>query len=763
MFLFVLTLVAGSCRKAGIVKAPLSASEKSSFDRAHPDSVFSREFGDILTLNGDWEIAEGNMNEMPGVFSSVVPVPGLVTSAVPSFMNTGAENGPRQAFWYRKRFVMPSKVHEVVRLKIYRVMYGAKIYLNGKEVGSNNMSFVPQYYTISPYLRGNGQEETLVVRVGAHISVLPDTVVAGGDPERRLYPPGIYDRVELIMSSDPYISGVQVVPDPEKEIAGIAVDLKTCLASNVSKKLTAVVYDYETGEEVARISFIASATAPDTVKKITVSIPLPGCDLWMPGHPDLYVLKITDGEYNYHTRFGMRSFSVDRNFTNRALLNGKPCFIRGSNIALSRFFEDTLCGQLPWSREWVRTLIRRFTGMDMNGARFAFSQPPEMWYDIADEEGLIVFDEYPIWYAYQPNVGDVTEQANHPNRKWGIWPPGITSDRLTREYRAWMTERWNHPCVCVWDAQNETWARQTGEAIRRVRGLDLSGRPWDNGWSPPVDPGDIREAHPYFEGFIEGTEMDVARHNKPRPFTLEDIPSKEKVPLTFYLPYQFAYKLPAPVWYWQQPCIINEYSYMWLKRNGEPTTLTKKYYDTMLGEDATPDERRQLYARYLAAVTEYWRAARSCFGILYPFGLAGSLSECETSDNFIDIPNLLFDDHFNRYVPDAFASLAICPELWQKRFIIQPWRGTQAEFPVSVINDTDSSFRSFFAIHVVNGTDTLSTVKYRYEVEPFGLSRTQVKLDLPDKPGNYLVVSELHGRGNRVVRSYRDIEMILKP
>ncbi len=37
----------------------------------------------------------------------------------------------------------------------------------------------------------------------------------------------------------------------------------------------------------------------------------------------------------------------------------------------------------------------------------------------------------------------------------------------------------------------------TGRAINKVRSLDLSGRPWDNGWAAPAGPGDIRESHPY--------------------------------------------------------------------------------------------------------------------------------------------------------------------------------------------------------------------------------------------------------------------------
>ena len=79
--------------------------------------------------------------------------------------------------------------------------------------------------------------------------------------------------------------------------------------------------------------------------------------------------------------------------------------------------------------------------------------------------------------------------------------------------------------------------------------------------------------------------------------------------------------------------------------------------------NATAAQRRELYARNLAAVTEYWRATRSCFDILYPFGLAGSIKGGATSDNLIDVAQLQFDEYFKKFVPDAFAALGVCAGL----------------------------------------------------------------------------------------------------
>jgi hypothetical protein len=151
---------------------------------------FSQEWGKVVPLDGVWEIAEGSRQQVPSRFPSRVPVPGLVTSAKPAFEKAGEENNLREVYWYRKKFRIPGNLPALARLKIFKSMFGTKVYLNGKEVGESELNFTPLYFTVTPFLKGNGEENELVVRVGAHISAVPDSVVSGGDPERHRYPAG---------------------------------------------------------------------------------------------------------------------------------------------------------------------------------------------------------------------------------------------------------------------------------------------------------------------------------------------------------------------------------------------------------------------------------------------------------------------------------------------------------------------------------------------------------------------------------------------
>src|SRR5208283_2789609 len=120
--------------------------------------------------------------------------------------------------------------------------------------------------------------------------------------------------------------------------------------------------------------------------------------------------------------------------------------------------------------------------MHWNCLRYCIGLPPEAWYDIADEEGVLIDDEFPIWYG---------------GPGWSKWPRELQRDELAREYSEWLRESWNHPCVAIWDGDNETSSDETGPAIREVRALDLSNRPWDNAYTAPQEPGDMFESHPY--------------------------------------------------------------------------------------------------------------------------------------------------------------------------------------------------------------------------------------------------------------------------
>ena len=180
----------------------------------------------------------------------------------------------------------------------------------------------------------------------------------------------------------------------------------------------------------------------------------------------------------------MRSFRFDPN-TKRAVLNDKVYFMRGSNVCAYRFFEDSARGDRPWRADWVRRLHQKFREMHWNSLRYCIGFPPEFWYDIADEEGFLIQDEFPIW------IGD------------GDAPEEPVAAKIIPQYTEWMRERWNHPCVVIWDGQNETFhgRDRQGDSRRAAVGQVESalGERLERAAKPrPI----AAKSHPYF--FIKG-------------------------------------------------------------------------------------------------------------------------------------------------------------------------------------------------------------------------------------------------------------------
>ncbi len=684
-------------------------------------SAFADSARTVVSLDGQWEIAEGGMEQVPTKFDRRVPVPGLVDLATPAFESPGSTVSPaerrqrkrpadprREAFWYRRFFTLEGPVPEVARLKINKARYGTKVILNGKTVGEHGPNWTPGWFDVKALLKGDGQTNELIIRVGASLAQVPPHLTEGWDFEKSRYIPGIYDSVALILCGRPHIVNVQTVPDAQKRCVRAVVELEGV----TSGRITAVVHEAKSGRVVGE----AAVEAP-SAGKVELTVPIRESRLWSPEEPFLYELVVDTGGDVARTRFGLRSFSTDP-ATGRAVLNGRPYFLRGSNVCIYRFFEDAERGELPWDRQWVRKLHQRFKQMHWNALRYCIGFPPELWYEIADEEGFLIQDEFPIWYGGGLDA----------------WPKEITPQHLAVEFTQWMRERWNHPCVVIWDAQNETTDDAVVAAtIKAVRGLDLSNRPWDNGWGAPQQPGDISEAHPY-------------RANRP-DFSLAIFAKETGVPNngpgTGRRPFV---DLGRP------PYIINEYGWLWINRDGTLPTLTVDVYKRLLGEDATVEQRRYYYARTIAAKTEFWRSRRKCAGVLHFCGLGYSRPDGQTSDNFIDVKSLEFEPNFRRYVSDAFAPVGVALDFWADK--LPP--GEKREIAVVVINDLDEKWEGDVRLRLLQDDKSVAEHKQPCEVAPLGDKWLVFPLAVPAKPGRYMLEASLVRKGSPQVRSLRD-------
>jgi beta-galactosidase len=666
-----------------------------------------------ISLDGQWDIALGVMDTPPAQFANTVPVPGLVDLAKPGFADVSGKSLQGKAFWYRRTFHIDGPVPAVATLRIAKAFFGTRVYLNGIDLGEHLPLFTPGYFDVQTNLLGDGKENELMIRVGATPESLPPTMPRGHDGEKSKYVAGIFDSVQLILSGTPNLISIQAAPD----IAAGKVHVQAMVHNGSADAATPVIF---TVKEKRSGSLIGTTTIPDVQvtsaadKTVEAEISIPNCHLWSPEDPFLYTVEVSTRADQITSCFGMRKFHFDV-ASGHAFLNGKPYFMRGSNITLYRFFEDSERGELPWNVDWVRRLHRSFKDFYWNSLRYSIGFPPEFWYDIADEEGILLQDEFPVW---------------------GL-DKAVTKDELALEYTEHMQATWNHPSVVIWDAQNETLknAVPTGDALSEVRHLDLSNRPWDNGWGGVQAQTDPLESHPYH--FIKNDK------------TMPVLATALKVP-----PLGYHDKLLSP---YHSPIIVNEYGGIWLQRDGQPTKVSKAFYDHILGPNATAEQRYETYAHYMAAETEFWRGNRGCAAVLeftalgYSEPIIGT-----TSDHFLDVKTLTYEPHMAAAFKNSFAPVGLMIDYWESEML----EGSAASIPIVVINDLAPQWTGTIRLVLQQSGKIILQQDRAVSVESYGSKRMNFDFIAPDSPGHYELQATIAGADGQTVTSDRAFPVI---
>jgi len=671
-----------------------------------------------VPLDGTWQIDESvSADDRPAGFTHTAPVPGLANLASPPFADVdrfdsrelienrvrrkmlpesarvqtvGIPHQARNYFWYRRAFRVQARKQTAI-LRINKAQFGTAVWLNGVKLGEHFGCFTASYFDATKAVRWNAEND-LVVRVGAHPAALPASVPAGTDFEKLKWTPGIYDSVSFQLADNPVIETVQVAPD----IHTSSILVETAVRSYGAATKTPLKFAVRTWPDkrlVAESGVPVVSVAANGTASVQTRIRIPGAQLWSPERPFLYTLEASTSGDGATTRFGMREFRFDTP-TRRAYLNGRPYFMRGSNITLHRFFEDPNCGRLPWDRAWVRKLLVDIPKkMHWNSFRFCIGPVPDFWMDYADEAGLLIQNEFFTWTG-----------RNMPDT-WRQWSTG----ELIAEYKEYMRDNWNHPSQAIWDACNESEAAVLGEeVIPAVRGLDLSNRPWENGYNTPSGPDDPVEDHPYLFGNAVFQMSNLE--------TMTGGTSTNSGHPTAHAAF------------------INEYGWVWLNRDGSPTLLTENVYKRLVGADATPEKRFLYNAYWLAGLTEFWRAHRNFAGVLHFVYLTASFPGAFTSDHFRDVARLELEPHFVDYVGEAFKPLGVYINFWREELPANAPR----TFAVMMVNDHDSPRRGMLRLTLEDARgQAAASAERAFELNALGAHTWHLTLDVPAGEGSY--------------------------
>lgn len=111
---------------------------------------------------------------------------------------------------------------------------------------------------------------------------------------------------------------------------------------------------------------------------------------WSPEHPNLYTLELELEGTTLIRRFGFRTVQAHGN---TLTLNGSPLYPR---MALSwGWYPHLLCPD-PGPQA-VREEFAKLRSLGYNGVKLCLWYPPEYYFDLADELGMLLWLELPLW------------------------------------------------------------------------------------------------------------------------------------------------------------------------------------------------------------------------------------------------------------------------------------------------------------------------------------------------------------------------------
>ena len=337
---------------------------------------------------------------------------------------------------YLRSFTLPASWPEGgrVRLRFEGVMFGAKVWVNGREAADFTSSFNANEFDITAFVDRDG-ENTLAVRTHGH----PKGAEFDTNDDWTLH--GIFRSVVVTHRPELHVSKWQLATKLDGEDAEVSLEVKL------------------SGEGSAEARLFDPAGAPVAEAKGTsVRLKVKNAKLWTAETPDLHRLEIAVRDRSgritetLREKVGLKEVTWDGGVLK---VNGHPVKLRGVN------HHDITPenGRAVTDAEQWRD-VRLIKDANCNFIRTSHYPPSKALLDACDELGVYVMDEVPFGLGNR-----FLDDASYA-------PVLLERAELT------LARDVNRACVIAWSVGNENHVTAiTLEAARRVKALDPS-RPW---------------------------------------------------------------------------------------------------------------------------------------------------------------------------------------------------------------------------------------------------------------------------------------------
>lgn len=330
--------------------------------------------------------------------------------------------------WYHKRFIAPSAWKDKVVRIIFEAVYNdAKVWLNGRLLGTDKIGFLPFEFEISRYLVYD-KPNVLVVRAD---NTFRRGAIWNWGGIRRPVTLEVTDQLRFVRQH------ITAVPDLEKGTATISTRIFYQNHGDQPAVAAGEIQMMSHGKTVGPPLKYQFSVPAGSIESTIVSTVLPKnqVHLWHFDDPFLYessIVSIRGSEEKTQekvSRFGIRKIEVDdQNY--QLKLNGEPVRLMGYNLVPD---DRTNGNTFP---EWrYKEDIDLMKQAGANLCRVSHLPLPEEVLNYLDERGLMTFEEVSLW---------------------GYDAMADTNDPLPKEWLSRMvTKEYNHPAIIGWSVGNE--------------------------------------------------------------------------------------------------------------------------------------------------------------------------------------------------------------------------------------------------------------------------------------------------------------------
>jgi beta-glucuronidase len=313
--------------------------------------------------------------------------------------------------WYKRSFDYLKPAKKRVFLHFGAVNYQASVYLNGEELGQHEGGFTPFDFEITERLRPAGN--FVVLRVN-DTRAKEDVPTVNTDWWNY---GGITRPVTLLEVPETFIQdySIQFEKGSTRQIKGWLQLNGPQLRQSVTIRIpeVALTKTFQT-DDAGRVEFSFSADLTP----------------WSPENPKLYAVEVSSATDSITDHIGFRSISVRGT---DILLNGKSLFLRGISIHEEA---PTRPGR-AWSADDARTLLSWAKELGCNFVRLAHYPHSEAMLRMADQMGVLVWEEVPVYWTIQ-------------------WENPNTLRNAKNQLNELMTRDRNRASLIIYSVANET-------------------------------------------------------------------------------------------------------------------------------------------------------------------------------------------------------------------------------------------------------------------------------------------------------------------